>query len=326
MQRRDFIKVIAGAAVAWPLAARAQQPVTPVIGFMNGGSPDGLARLSAAFRQGLGETGYIEHQNVAIEYRWANGKYDQLPAMAADLLRRQVIVIAATSTPAALAAKAATTTIPVVFETAGDPITLGLVASLNRPGGNVTGITQLSSELVSKRLGLLHDFLPAATIIGSLVNPTDPRAKSQTSDLQKAAGALGLQIHILNTSTDGELDKAFADLIQLRAGAVIVGTGEFFNRRSEQIVALAERQGMPAMYQYRHFVDVGGLISYGPSLTDAYRQAGVYTGRILKGEKPADLPVLRATKFELVINLKTAKALGLTIPSGVFSIADEVIE
>ena len=326
MQRREFITLIGSAVAAWPLAARAQQPVTPLIGFMNGGSPDAFTRLSAAFRQGLGETGYIEHKNIAIEYRWADGKYDQLPAMAADLLRRRVIVIAATSTPAALAAKAATTTIPVVFETAGDPVTLGLVASLNRPGGNVTGITQLSSELVAKRLGLLHDLLPAVTIISALVNPTDPRAESQTRDLQKAASALGLQIHVLNTSTDGELDKAFADLIQLRAGAVIVGTGEFFNRRSEQIVALAAQQGMPAMYQYRHFADVGGLISYGPSLTDAYRQAGVYTGRILKGEKPADLPVLRATKFELVINLKTAKALGLTIPSGVFSIADDVIE
>ena len=326
MQRREFITLIGSAVAAWPLAARAQQPVTPLIGFMNGGSPDAFTRLSAAFRQGLGETGYIEHKNIAIEYRWADGKYDQLPAMAADLLRRRVIVIAATSTPAALAAKAATTTIPVVFETAGDPVTLGLVASLNRPGGNVTGITQLSSELVAKRLGLLHDLLPAVTIISSLVNPTDPRAESQTRDLRKAASALGLQIHVLNTSTDGELDKAFADLIQLRAGAVIVGTGEFFNRRSKQIVALAAQQGMPAMYQYRHFADVGGLISYGPSLTDAYRQAGVYTGRILKGEKPADLPVLRATKFELVINLKTAKALGLTIPSGVFSIADDVIE
>ena len=233
MQRREFITLIGSAVAAWPLAARAQQPVTPLIGFMNGGSPDAFTRLSAAFRQGLGETGYIEHKNIAIEYRWADGKYDQLPAMAADLLRRRVIVIAATSTPAALAAKAATTTIPVVFETAGDPVTLGLVASLNRPGGNVTGITQLSSELVAKRLGLLHDLLPAVTIISSLVNPTDPRAESQTRDLRKAASALGLQIHVLNTSTDGELDKAFADLIQLRAGAVIVGTGEFFNRRSK---------------------------------------------------------------------------------------------
>jgi putative ABC transport system substrate-binding protein len=325
MRRREFITFIGGAAT-WPITARAQQPALPVVGFMNGGSPDAFARFAAAFRQGLSETGYVEHQNITIEYRWAESHYDRLPAMAADLVRRQVSVIAATTTPAAVAAKAATTTIPIVFETAGDPVTLGLVASLNRPGHNITGVTQLSSELVSKRLGLLHDLLPAATVIGSLVNPTDPRAESQARDMQAAARALGLQMHVLNSSTDGALEKAFADLIHLRVGAVIVGTGEFFNTRREQIVALAAQQRVPAMYQYRDFADVGGLISYGPSLSDAYRQAGIYTGRVLKGEKPADLPVLRPTKFELVINLKTAKTLGLTIPSGVFSIADEVIE
>jgi ABC-type uncharacterized transport system substrate-binding protein len=235
-------------------------------------------------------------------------------------------VIAATTTPAALAAKAATATIPIVFETAGDPIRLGLVASLNRPGRNVTGVTQLSSELVSKRLGLLHDLIPTATTIGLLVNPTDPRAETQTRDMQEAAHALGLQIHVLNASTEGEIDTAFANLAQLRAGALFVGTGELFTRRPKQLAALAARQRVPAIYQYREFAAAGGLISYGTSLTDAYRLTGIYTGRVLKGEKPADMPVLQPTKFELVLNLKTAKALGLEIPPGVLAIADEVIE
>lgn len=326
MKRRDFVKAIAGSAALWPLAVRAQQPVVPVIGFMNGGSSKVLARLAVAFRQGLSETGYVENQNIAIEYRWAEGHYEQLPAMAADLVRRQVSVIAATGTQAALAAKAATSKIPIIFETAGDPIALGLVGSLNRPNRNVTGITQLSSELVAKRLSLLHDLVPAASTIGFLVNPTDPRFVSQTKDMQEAAKTFGVQIQVVNASTDGELESAFADLSQLRVGALMVGTGEFFNSRTEKIAALAAQQHVPAMYQYRQFADVGGLVSYGPHITDAYRQAGIYCSRILKGEKPADLPVVRATKFEMVINRKTAKALGLAIPSGVLAIADEVIE
>ena len=325
LHRRSFITLLGGAAV-WPLAARAQQPAMPVIGFLNSASPGPFAPLVAGFLRGLKEAGYVEGQNVTIENRWAEGKYDRLPELARDLVRQQVAVIAATTTPAALAAKAATPSIPIVFETAGDPIKLGLVNSLNRPGRNVTGVTQLNSELVSKRLGLLHDLIPTATVIGLLLNPNDPRAETQSAEMQEAAHALGLQIHIVNASTEGEIDSAFATLAQLRADALIVGTGEFFNSRPERLAEQAARHAMPAFYQLRQFAAAGGLISYGTSITDAYRQAGVYTGRILKGEKPADLPVLRPTKFELIINLKTAKTLGLTIPPGVLAIADEVIE
>jgi len=326
--RRDFIALLGGVAAAWTPVARAQQSAMPVIGYMNGGTRDEYSALqnADAFRRGLSETGYTEGQNITVEYRWANGQYNQLPAFAADLVSRKVTAIAATGTPAALAAKAATAVIPIVFETAGDPVKLGLVASLNRPGRNATGVTQLNAALVPKRLGLLHDLVPAATIIGLFVDPKFPGAETQSRDTQEAARAVGLQIHILNASTEGEIDQAFADLIEFRAGALIVGSGNFFITRREQLAALASRHKVPAIYQYRLFVAAGGLMSYGASLTDAYRLAGIYTGRVLKGEKPADLPVARPTKFELIINLKTANALGLTIPPGVLAIADEVIE
>jgi putative ABC transport system substrate-binding protein len=326
MRRRDFISLLSGAVTVWPLAGRAQQPTKPVIGFLHGGSPGPYQHLVAGFQQGLKETGYVESQNVAIEYRWAEDHLDRLPGMAADLVRRKVSVIAAMTTPAALAAEAAATTIPIVFDTAGDPVRLGLVASLNRPGRNVTGIAWLGSELVAKRLGLLRDLIPKATLIGFLVNPNDPRTKTQTKDMQEAAHGLGLQIHILSATNEGELSSAFAKLAELRAEALIVGTGELFNSRPERLVSLAARQAVPAIYQAREFVAAGGLMSYGASRTDAYRQAGIYVGRVLKGEKPADLPVLQSIKFEFVINLKTAKALGLTVPPSLISIVDEVIE
>jgi putative ABC transport system substrate-binding protein len=328
MRRREFIALVGGAAAAWPLTTRAQQLPMPVIGYLSGTShADARAQGNlTAFLQGLGRAGYIEDHNVKIEYRWAESQYDRLPGMAADLVRRQVTVIAAGGTPAARAAKAATTVVPIVFETGGDPINLGLVAGLNRPGPNITGVTQLSSELVSKRLGLLHELIPTATVIGLLLNPTDPRGDTQSSEVQGAAHALGLQIHIVNASTGGEIDSAFATLAQLRAGALIVTTGEFFVRRAEQLVALAARHAVPAIYGYRLFAEAGGLVAYGTSLNESYRLAGVYTGRVLKGEKPADLPVLQPTKFELVINLKAAKSLGLDIPAKVLALADEVIE
>ena len=324
MRRREFIKLMGGAAVAWPLAARAQQSAMPVVGFMNLSTARPF--MAAALRQGLSEAGYIEGQNVTTEYHWADGHADRLSGLAAELVRRGVSVIAATGTPAALAAKDATATIPIVFETAGDPVKLGLVASLNKPGRNITGVTQLSSELVSKRLGLLHDLIPAARIIGFLVNPTDPRTESQEVEMKEAAQTLGLQLHVLNAGSGDEIDTALASLPELQAGALVVGTGDLFSRQSEHLAALVAQQRVPAIYQYREYAVAGGLITYGASLTDSYRQVGTYTGRVLKGEKPADLPVTRATRFELVINLKTAKALGLTIPPGVLAIADEVIE
>lgn len=325
MRRREFIAIV-GATALCPLAARAQQPAKPVVGFLNVGKGDASAFLQAAFRAGLKEAGYTEGQNVTVEYRWADGHFDRLPSLAADLVHRQVTVIAATTTPRALAAKNTGTTIPIVFETAGDPIRLGLVKSLNHPGDNVTGVTQLSSELISKRLGLLHELIPAAKLVGLLVDQADPRAEAQVADMNEAARDLDLQIHIVKASNEDEIDKAFANISQVGARGLLVGTGEFLRRRAEQVVRLAAQQNLPAIYQYREFAKVGGLISYGTSLVDSYRQAGVYTGRVLKGEKPDDLPVLQAARFDLVINLKTANALSLTIPPGVLAIADEVIE
>jgi putative ABC transport system substrate-binding protein len=326
VNRREFVTFLGGAATAWPLAARAQQPATPVIGFMNVSTREARSGLLAEFLQGVSENGYIVGQNLTIEDRWAEDHEDRLPGLAADLVKRQVSLIAAAGTPAALAAKGATSTVPIVFETAGDPVKLGLVASLNRPGRNITGVSQLSSELVSKRLGLLHDLIPAAKIIGLLVNPADPRAETQIDDMQEAARVPGLQIQVVNARNEGEIDTAFALLSKLRVGALLVGASSLFSSRPERVVVLAARLGVPTIYQYREFAGAGGLISYGTSLADAYRQAGLYAGRILKGEKPADLPVMRPTKFELVINLKTAKTLGLNIPSGILAIADEVIE
>jgi putative ABC transport system substrate-binding protein len=325
MRRRDFIAGLGGVAVAWPLAARAQQPSMPVIGFLNGGSADGYAPMVAAFRQGLKESGYVEGQNVAVEYRWVEGQYDRVPAMAAELVRRQVAVIVA-NTPGVLAVRAATTTIPIVFTTSSDPVQMGLVASLSRPSGNVTGVTQLNVEVASKRLELAHQLLPMATIIAVLVNSTNPNTEALVRDLQAAARALGRQLHLLHASTERDFDTVFATLVRLRAGALIIGIDAFFTSRSEQLATLALRHAVPAIFQDREFVAAGGLMSYGGSVPDSYRLAGVYTGRILKGEKPADLPVQQSTKVELVINMKTAKALGLTIPETLLATADQVIE
>jgi putative ABC transport system substrate-binding protein len=323
MRRREFIAGVAGAA-AWPVASQAQQPVMPVIGFLNGGSPP-AAPYAAAFRQGLKEAGFVEGQNVAVEYRWADGQYDRLPAMAAELVRRQPAVIVA-NTFGALAAKVATTTIPIVFTTSSDPVQIGLVASLSRPGGNVMGATSLGLEVAPKRLELLRDLLPMATIIAVLVNPTNPDTESRLRDLQAAARTLGLQLRVLSASTEHEVEVAFASLAQLRAAGLVISNDTFFFSRSEQLAALALRHAVPTISQDRAFAAAGGLISYGGSATDMYRIAGVYAGRILKGEKPADLPVQQVTKIELAINLKTAKALGLTIPETLLATADEVIQ
>src|SRR5215831_15880691 len=297
----------------------------PVIGFLNGASPDGYARMAAAFRRGLKEAGYVEGQNVTIEYRWAEGRYDRLPMLVVDLVHHQVTVIAATTTPAALAAKAATTTIPIVFETGADPVRLGLVASLNRPGGNVTGVTQLSTVVAPKRLELLHELVPTATLVALLVDPTDPaNAESVSRALQAAARSFGLELHVLTASTERDFDAVFAKVIQLRAGGLVIGSHALFTARSEQLAALAVRHAVPTIYAYREFVAAGGLASYGGSVTDAYRLAGVYGARILKGEKPSELPVQQVTKVELFLNLKTAKALGLDVPPLLQQRADEV--
>jgi putative ABC transport system substrate-binding protein len=324
MKRREFIAGLSGAA-AWPLAARAQQPAMPVIGFLNIASPDGYAHVVAAFRQGLKETGYVEGQNVAVEYRWADGQYDRVPAMAAEMVRRQVAVIVA-NTPGVLAVKAATTTIPIVFTTPSDPVQIGLVASLSRPGGNLTGVTQLHVEVGPKRLEVAHELVPTATTIAVLVNPTNPNIETQLRDLQAAARTFAVRLQVLHASNDHELNTAFASLLQLRAGALVIGADAFFFSRSEQLAALALRHSVPAIYQDRAFAAAGGLISYGGSTPDSYRQAGAYTGRILKGEKPADLPVVQVTKIELIINLKTARTLGLIVPTALLVRADEVIE
>jgi putative ABC transport system substrate-binding protein len=327
VRRRDFITVLGGAAT-WPLAARAQQPAMPVVGFLNGFSPRANADTLAAFRQGLNDTGYVEHQNVGIEYRWAEGQYDELPSMAADLVRRQVAVIFATPTAAALAAKAATKTIPVVFVTGSDPVQLGLVASLNRPGSNVTGATFYVGQLASRQLELLRELVPKAVAVGVFVNPNAPaNAEPQIRDLQVAATALGMQLHVLNVGNEGDAKTAFATLVGELTDALLVTADGFFNNQlRDSIVAMAARHRLPTIYAYREPVVSGGLICYTSSSVDAVRQAGVYAGRIIGGANPTDLPVTQPTKFELVINLKTARALGLTVPAMLLAIADEVIE
>ena len=327
MKRREFITLLGGTAVSWPLAAHAQQPPKPTIGYLSTRSPGEAKYVTDAFTQGLKETGYIEGRNVAIEYRWPEGHYDRLPMLAADLVRRQVAVIAAVGgEPSSLAAKAATATIPIVFSIGGDPVRLGLVASLNRPGGNITGVNFFQSELGAKRLGILHELLPKATDIGMLVNPNFAEAETHAKDAQESAASLGLRIHVVRASTVDEFDIAFATLIQQKVGALLLANDAFFHGQRRPLIALAARHAIPAIYFWRDFPVDGGLMSYSPSLVQAYRQVGVYTGKILKGTKPADLPVVQPTKFEFVINLKTAKALGLTFPPGVLAIADEVID
>jgi len=316
-----------GGAATWPLASRAQQPAMPVIGFLNSASPDTYGPQLAGFHQGLKEVGYVEGQNVAIEYRWAEGQNNRLPAMAADLVHRQVAVIAATTTPAALAAKSATTTIPIIFEVGSDPVQLGFVSSLSRPGGNVTGVTQLSIAVAPKRLELLHELLPTARVMALLIDPADPtNAKTTVSEVSAAAHTFGLQLHVLNASNESDFTGIFAKLIQLGAGGLVVGGGSFFSGHEEQLAALTVRHAVPAASEHREFAAAGGLLSYGTSLSDAYRLAGVYAARVLKGEKPADLPVQQSTKVELFLNLKTAKALGITVPLPLSGRADELIE
>jgi putative ABC transport system substrate-binding protein len=327
MTRREFIMLLGGAAVAWPRAARAQAP-KPTIGFLGAESPVLWANRLRAFHQGLSETGYVEGRNVAIEYRWAAGQNDRLPALATDLVRNQVnVIVTPASTPATLAAKAATATTPIVFYVGGDPVELGLIASLNRPGGNLTGVTTLASEVGPKRLELLHELLPTATIVAALINPTSPDLGERfLRDVQAAAPRFGLQLQILEASTEHELDKAFATSAQLRAAGMVIANDSFFSARMEQVVALASRHALPTVFQFREFAATGGLMSYGADFAEACHQVGVYAGRILKGEKPADLPAQQATKAELIINLKTAKTLGLTVPTALLVRADEVIE
>jgi putative ABC transport system substrate-binding protein len=327
MERRAFIAAVTGGLLAAPLAARAQQKAMPVIGVLSTGSPGPSSASSmAAFRQGLSEAGYVEGQNVAIEYRWADGHYDRLPALAVDLVGRKVDLIMANSPPSALAAKSATSTIPIVFRSGADPVRDGLVASLARPGGNLTGVSFVADELTAKRLELLSELVPRVGVIALLMNPTNATAERVIRDVQEAARMKGLQLHILKASSESEIDTAFASLVQLHAGALVVGADPFLSSRREQLVALASRRALPSIYAWREFAASGGLISYGPSITSAFRLVGHYAGKVLKGAKPADLPIEQPTNFELVINLKTAKALGLTIPPTLLQLADQVIE
>ena len=327
MQRREFITLLGGTVAAWPVAAHAQQPAMPVVGFLSFASADGYRSMAAAFRQGLQESGYVEGRNVAIEYRWAEGRVDRLPALATDLVRSQVSVIAAANVPAVLAAKAATTTIPIVFEMAGDPVRLGLVAGLDRPGGNVTGVTNLSIDVMPKRLQLLHEIVPTAKVVALLVNPANPTvAEFQLSEVRSAARTLGLDLHVLNASTERDFEVIFANLIQLRTGGLVIGADPLFAGRSKQLGELTVRHAVPAISGRRDFAVAGGLLSYGADIGESYRLAGIYTGRVLKGDKPANLPVQQSTKVELYINLKTAKALGLNVPNTLIGRANEVIE
>jgi putative tryptophan/tyrosine transport system substrate-binding protein len=327
MRRREFIKAIVSTVAAWPLTARAQQP-RPVIGFLSSASPDAYSDRLRALRQGLKEVGYVEGQNVQIEYRWSEGRNDQLATLAAELVRQQVaLIVAAGGTPSALAAKAATATIPIVFAIAVDPVEIGLVTSVNRPGGNLTGVTNLNAEIGPKRLELLHELVPAATIVAVLVDPTSPTlSEAFLSGLRTAAPTLGMQLYILRASTDAEIETAFVTLQERRAGALVIGPSTFFNTRTEKLAALSLRGGVPTIYQFRPFVAAGGLVSYGSDETEFYRLVGVYAGKILNGDKPANLPVQQTTTVELIVNLKTAKALGIVVPQSVQSRANEVIE
>ena len=326
MKRREFISLLGGTVISWPLSARAQQPAMPVIGYLYAGSPGPSARQVEIFRQSLAEAGYVEGRNVAIEYRWAEGQYDRLQALAEELVRRQVAVIVASPIPSAVAAKAATSIIPIVFHVAGDPVKLGLVAGLGRPGGNATGVNSFQAELGAKQLGMLRELLPKAARIGLLVNPTNTNVEGVTKDVTAAASTIGVQIDVVQASDSREIEVAFATLSRNRADALVVGSDSFFFNRRLQLATLATRHAIPAVYNTREFAEAGGLMSYGTSLTEVYRQLGVYAGRVLKGDKPAELPVVQSTKFEFVINLPTARALGLEVPPQLLARADEVIE